>query len=225
MLREMTARRSSERECGRFRPHSRRLAKRRRIANNVYGSCPKSMKAHSQHRPTTPHRVSPRLALVALIALVLQPLLLSLHGGTAFAHSHFEGQSPHHAHQETAAFDTHHDAHHDERVESFRKARMDARGHSEPSSPASPILSRASDHQHELCCSHGSTPFLRATLPLRSDSGEGHSLPMSQAAILMPTFKLHVLAGIHTRAGPPDTRPFSVRLASSLLGRAPPLSA
>lgn len=183
------------------------------------------MKAHSQHRIKTPRRVSLRLTLLVLIALVLHPLLMGLHGETALSHAHFEGQSPYHAHQETAAFDTHHDAHHDERIQSFPNARTNARGLLESSAPASPVLIKAPDHQHELCCAHDDTPFLRTTHPTHTGNEDSHSLPMPHSTVLIPSFKLRVLAGVHTRAGPPDTRPFSVRLASSILGRAPPLSA
>lgn len=204
------------------------LSKHQFIVYNVYGSRSKSMKAHTVGQPAAPRGVSFHLVALALVMLVLQPLLMGLHCGPGLAHSHFEGQSPYHAHEEVASHDTHHDAHHDERSDNH-KALVDAHepyhGHSEQSSPASHGLSAAPDHQHEACCSHGDAPFLRAALPARSGTNEALSLPTPQSAALVPVFKLHVLAGIHSRAGPPDVPLRTQFRCTSLLGRAPPLSA
>lgn len=179
------------------------------------------MKAHPQHRPTPPRRVSLPLVLLAIIALVLQPLLSSLHGGTTFAHAHFEGQSPHHAHEQAASPDDHHDAHHDARADVAKSGPR----HS-GQTDALQSVGVTPNHQHKICCSHSDTPMLVASLSARSGINKSQSVPVPQLATRVPSFRLDVLEGRCTRAGPPPDVPVRSQLrGSSLLGRAPPLSA
>jgi hypothetical protein len=44
----------------------------------------------------------------------------------------------------------------------------------------------------------------------------------SPAAVLVPAFGLHLVAGIESRAGPPHTPLYTQLRRASLLGRAPP---
>lgn len=176
------------------------------------------MKAHTARQPAAPHGISFRLVALALVALMLQPLLLSLHSGAAFAHSHFEGQSPYQHASETGGAEADHDSHHDERD-------ANETGDDRQKQTATPFLSALPNHQHELCCTHDKVPFLRASLPVRFGSGDGQILPVPTAASSVPVFRFDVLEGRCTRAGPADAPVFSLHLSSSLLGRAPPLSA
>ena len=157
-------------------------------------------------------------SVLTLVLFVLQPLLIGLHCGPASAHSHLEGQPAYHAHEEDAAStDDHHDAHHDKQNGNHHN------GHVQRSN--APLLSATPDHQHGVCSSHSDTPMVLVSLPARSGTDENQSVSASYATTLVPSFRLDVLAGIHSRAGPPPDVPVRSQLRRSpFLGRAPPLS-
>ena len=158
-----------------------------------------------------------RMRSLALVFFVLQPLLIGLHCGPASAHSHLEGQPAYHAHEDAANTDDHHDAHHVEHGGSHHNGPVQHLN--------APLLNATPDHQHGVCSSHSDTPMVLVSLPARSGADENQSVSAPYATALVPSFRLDVLAGIHSRAGPPpDVSVRSQLRRSPLLGRAPPLS-
>lgn len=160
--------------------------------------------------------------LLAILLLALQPLIVSSHCSPVAAHSHLEGQSTHHTHEDTTHPLDHHNSHHDEHSREHDDVH---RAGNENDAHSTQVVSAIPDHYHELCCSHNNTPFVRTALAVRSGVEDGRSLSLPQTAVVILPFKLCVLAGIHSRAGPSDTPRSSIHLAYSLLGRAPPVSA
>lgn len=175
------------------------------------------MKVHSQHRPTTPRRVSFRLALLAFMLLMAQPshwitcclaAFSGVHTAPSTSHRHAPPKS---AQRGAIAWDVAHKA-----------ANVKADTHSDGFFATSHIV-RDSHHHHLPCCADFCTASLTQKTARSGIGDAGFLIPFVAPA--MPVFRLDVLEGRCTRAGPPDERPFSLRLASSLLGRAPPLSA
>ena len=80
-----------------------------------------------------------------------------------------------------------------------------------------------SSHRHDPpCCADCGVPALS---PSSSRPQMDAVACSALAAPPVPPFRLDVLEGRFTRAGPVDTRPRALHLTPSLLGRAPPLSA
>lgn len=80
---------------------------------------------------------------------------------------------------------------------------------------------RSSHRHHPPCCADSITPALS---PGSSRPLVDAVMSSALAAPAVPPFRLDVLEGRFTRAGPTDARPRAPHLTSSLLGRAPPLS-
>jgi hypothetical protein len=169
---------------------------------------------------------------LAIVVMVLQPLLLSLHCGPVSAHSHSahspsthahkDSQSSHHAHEVATPPVDHRDAHHSQSRGDHHHLREYTSGYGQHSSLA---LSATPDHQHELCCSHSGMPFVQMVPAVKSIEERQGVSTASQAAVLTPLYKLHVSNSIHSRAGPSSVPLLSAQLPLSLHGRAPPLSA
>ena len=186
--------------------------------------------------PTTFNQSHLWPGLLALVLFVLQPLLLSLQCGPVSAHSHFEGQVPHHVNNEESAIadlhrDTnyashrpsHHGEHHNE-VDGHDHQPQLQQNHA-VQTIALHGMSVSSDHRHEICCSHSDAPMVAASTSSRLGANEGDRVPVAYAAVIAPVFHLDVASGIRSRAGPSHTPPlYSQFLRSTLLGRAPPRS-
>jgi hypothetical protein len=173
--------------------------------------------------------------LLALVALVLQPLIVSTECGTAFAHSHGEELATDHAHPESLSLHSHQDSHHHQHsgdhhgpAHGTPQAQPE---HSDRKSVRKIVVQDAPqgmtvspEHQHEVCCSYSDQPFVAAALPLRSLTHDNPSDTTPQAVVSSSLFRLDLLTGLPIRAGPSDSSYRSLILQSSLLGRAPPFS-
>lgn len=107
---------------------------------------------------------------------------MSLHSGAAFAHSHFEGQSPYQHASETGGAEVDHDSHHDEHD-------ANETGNDRQEQTTAPVLSALPNHLHELCCAHDKVPFLRVSLLTTFGS-------MKQAALVFTGIPFAITGGI-----------------------------
>ena len=152
---------------------------------------------------TRPHWWSALASLFVIWSLVLQPSHLCLL---------FESSVPSHTHSHNSASSpaNHHNYPHEAATE-------------QQGSPKMAVLPLP---EEDSCCSGGSAPLAIVAATSRFTAPVAQAVHLAFAPAVLPTASsVFALTNCHGRDGPPDAPLRSQFLSSSLLGRAPPVSA
>jgi hypothetical protein len=159
-------------------------------------------------------------SLLAVLVFVTQGL-----GSSLFCHedsSHDHSSHSHDSvttHQETG----HHHGGLD--AENHHHANSAAQGESHSSSASLAPASLPDRSNESCCCQPDNSPALTAAPAFYSAPTGKNFVPSPMAAELPPIFLLEVSTAVHSRAGPSVPSVISQLRRSSLLNRAPPISA